>query len=182
MSFFEILKFSLKMEGELISDRRYKFSRRQFLLVLEQLFNFSRSLYINSISFEKSLQNNRNLAMRNLTIKKVLKFCLPPCFHQIFWRMKNMKMGDSLCFHDCTHTKAFLIIFLIKHKKNISFPYRRVKLVNHFEIECLVVCIVFCLCSVCRCVISSIKKDIFSMMHAGFFHLYAHIQENTLFS
>ena len=38
--------------------------------------------------------------------EKLLNFD-PPCFHQIFRRMKNMKMGGSLCFHDCTHTKAF---------------------------------------------------------------------------
>ena len=102
--------------------------------------------------------------------EKLLNFD-PPCFHQIFRRMKNMKMGGSLCFHDCTHTKAFLIIFLIKHEKNNSFPYRQVKLVNHFEIKCLVVCTFFCLCSVCRCVISSIKKIFFPWsMLASYIH------------
>ena len=50
----------------------------------------------------------------------------------------------ALCVSMIVHTqKLFLIIFLIKHEKNNSLPYRQIKLVNHFEIKCLVVCTFF---------------------------------------
>ena len=56
-----------------------------------------------------------------------------------------MKRCDYLNFHDCAYTKALFIIFLVKDE-------------NHFEIKYLVACTIFSLCTVCRCVISSIKK------------------------
>ena len=62
-------------------------------------------------------QNCRSIKKWNTSdFRRVPKFWPSPCFHQIFWRMKNIQRCDSLNFHYCTHTKGFGINFIINMK------------------------------------------------------------------
>ena len=104
----------------------------------------------------------------------------PPSFRQIFWRVcKIMVMRDPLSFNDFTRTyRHNLNYFFRENEKDAELPYNSLNVLFWNQLFGFYMSL-FGLCSVCWCVISSIKR-IFHWQDALAAYIFKHLDKKSV--